>query len=106
MLARYITAKYSPVRRLRDIEKIDVADVLTVYYDDTARGKLTNQSCARQQFGARGYPTLSISRDGAVSRLSGFMRVSGRRFCPAACSSDTETTSVNLARDESARQFA
>jgi integrase len=33
-LATYIAEKYSPERRLKDIEAIDVADVLTVYYDD------------------------------------------------------------------------
>ena len=33
-LAAYIAAKYQPVRRERDIETIDVADVLSIYYDD------------------------------------------------------------------------
>jgi integrase len=33
-LAAYIAEKYSPERRLRDIESIDVADVLSVYDDD------------------------------------------------------------------------
>lgn len=42
-LARYITEKYSPVRRERLIETIDVADVLNVYYDDT-RARQANQS--------------------------------------------------------------
>ncbi|MEY9740882.1 integrase [Bradyrhizobium japonicum] len=42
-LARYITEKYSPVRRERLIETIDVADVLNVYYDDT-RTRQANQS--------------------------------------------------------------
>ncbi|MEY9127004.1 integrase [Bradyrhizobium yuanmingense] len=43
ILARYITEKYSPVRRERLIEAIDVADVLNVYYDDT-RARQANQS--------------------------------------------------------------
>ena len=33
-LAKYINDKYQPERRLRDIESIDVADVLSLYIDD------------------------------------------------------------------------
>jgi hypothetical protein len=33
-LAAYIADKYSPERRLKDIESIDVADVLSVYDED------------------------------------------------------------------------
>jgi integrase len=33
-LAEYIAAKYRPVRKTRDIEEIDVADVLAVYLED------------------------------------------------------------------------
>src|SRR5690348_11886804 len=33
-LAVYINEKYSPARRLKDVESIDVADVLSIYYDD------------------------------------------------------------------------
>jgi integrase len=33
-LSAYIAAKYSPERRVRDIEQIDVADVLSVYDED------------------------------------------------------------------------
>jgi hypothetical protein len=33
-LAAHIAAKYSPDRRLKDIESIDVADVLSVYDED------------------------------------------------------------------------
>ena len=33
-LAAYISEKYSPERRLKDIESIDVADVLSVYDED------------------------------------------------------------------------
>jgi hypothetical protein len=33
-LAAYIAEKYSPERRLKDIESIDVADVLSVYDED------------------------------------------------------------------------
>ena len=34
-LSTYITAKYKPARKERDIEAIDVADVLSIYDDDT-----------------------------------------------------------------------
>jgi hypothetical protein len=34
-LSAYITAKHSPSRKERDIEVIDVADVLSIYDDDT-----------------------------------------------------------------------
>jgi integrase len=34
-LSAYITAKYKPARKERDIEAIDVADVLSIYDDDT-----------------------------------------------------------------------
>ena len=33
-LAAYIAAKYRPSRRALDIEQIDVADVLSIYFDD------------------------------------------------------------------------
>ncbi|UGY30461.1 hypothetical protein HU675_0050575 (plasmid) [Bradyrhizobium septentrionale] len=33
-LAKYIAEKYEPERRLRDIEDIDIADVLSLYIDD------------------------------------------------------------------------
>jgi integrase len=33
-LAEYITAKYQPRRNERDIEEIDIADVLSIYFDD------------------------------------------------------------------------
>ena len=33
-LADYIANKYSPTRKARDIERIDIADVLTIYLDD------------------------------------------------------------------------
>ena len=33
-LAAYIAEKYSPDRRLKDIESIDIADVLSVYDED------------------------------------------------------------------------
>jgi integrase len=33
-LAAYIAEKYSPTRRLKDIESIDAADVLSIYYED------------------------------------------------------------------------
>src|SRR5882762_3435724 len=31
-LAKYITSKYQPSRRTRDIEDIDIADVLAIYH--------------------------------------------------------------------------
>src|SRR3954471_15786672 len=33
-LAAYIASKYRPKRKERDIEEIDIADVLSIYYDD------------------------------------------------------------------------
>ena len=33
-LADYVAAKYQPTRKARDIEEIDVADVLAIYYED------------------------------------------------------------------------
>src|SRR3954452_7721954 len=41
-LAAYIAEKYSPDRRLKDIESIDVADVLSVY-DEDCRGRQANK---------------------------------------------------------------
>jgi hypothetical protein len=42
VLAAYITQKYRPDRRERDLETIDVADVLSIYVDDRAH-KHANQ---------------------------------------------------------------
>jgi len=42
-LAAYIAEKYSPERRLKDIESIDVADVLSVY-DEDSRGRQANKA--------------------------------------------------------------
>ena len=42
-LAAYIAEKYSPERRLKDIEAIDVADVLSVY-DEDCRERQANKS--------------------------------------------------------------
>ena len=42
-LASYIAEKYAPDRRLRDIESIDVADVLSVY-DEDCRARQANQA--------------------------------------------------------------
>jgi hypothetical protein len=36
-LAEYVAAKYHPTRKERDIELIDIADVLSIYYEDTVR---------------------------------------------------------------------
>ena len=33
-LADYVAAKYQPTRKARDIEQIDIADVLAIYYED------------------------------------------------------------------------
>ena len=33
-LAAYITEKYSPARQARDVDRIDVADVLSIYLED------------------------------------------------------------------------
>jgi hypothetical protein len=41
-LAAYIAEKYSPDRRLKDIESIDVADVLSVY-DEDCRARQANK---------------------------------------------------------------
>ena len=42
-LAAYIAEKYSPTRRLKDIESIDVADVLAVY-DEDCRERQANKA--------------------------------------------------------------
>jgi integrase len=47
-LASYITGKYQPARKERDIEQIDVADVLSIY-DNDCGGRQRN----RRQFDAR-----------------------------------------------------
>jgi integrase len=47
-LADHIAAKYRPVRKTRDIESIDVADVLTIYLDDKG-----DQQADRKKFEGR-----------------------------------------------------
>src|SRR5665811_1581104 len=42
-LSAYITAKHEPARKERDIEAIDVADVLSIYDDDT-RARQVNKA--------------------------------------------------------------
>src|SRR3954452_4809320 len=42
-LAKYINSKYAPDRRLRDIEDIDIADVLSVY-DEDCRERQANKA--------------------------------------------------------------
>lgn len=54
-LARYIAEKYRPSRKTRDIDRIDIADVLTVYLND--RG---DQQADRTKF------------EGRISRLNSF----------------------------------
>ena len=34
-LAQYVAAKYEPSRKHKDIELIDIADVLSIFYDDS-----------------------------------------------------------------------
>jgi integrase len=41
-LSNYIAAKYQPKRKIRDIENIDIADVLSIYLDD--KGEVLNQT--------------------------------------------------------------
>jgi hypothetical protein len=61
-LAAYIGEKYSPDRRLKDIESIDVADVLSVYDEDCrprqANKEKFDERLARlvKWWGARCYP--------------------------------------------------
>ena len=65
-LSTYITAKYRPVRKERDIEVIDVADVLSIYDDDSRdrqvnKAKFDERLDASMIFGvARCSPTLPV----------------------------------------------
>ena len=54
-LADYIANKYRPSRKTRDIEQIDIADVLSVYLDDCG-----DDQASRRKF------------EGRLSRLNGF----------------------------------
>jgi integrase len=54
-LADYIANKYSPARKARDIERIDIADVLTIYFDDCG-----DEQADRKKF------------EGRISRLNSF----------------------------------
>ena len=54
-LADYIANKYSPARKARDIERIDIADVLTIYLDDCG-----DEQADRKKF------------EGRISRLNSF----------------------------------
>ncbi len=47
-LAAYIAAKYQPMRRERDIETIDVADVLSIYYDDRGPTRADRRTLERR----------------------------------------------------------
>src|SRR5256885_644464 len=49
-LATYIADKYSPERRLRDIEEIDVADVLSLY-DEDCRDRQANKAKLDERLG-------------------------------------------------------
>src|SRR5262245_22659918 len=42
-LAAHIRDKYTPARRLKDIESIDIGDVLSIYYED-CRERQANQA--------------------------------------------------------------
>ena len=58
-LAAYIAAKYRPVRRERDIETIDVADVLSIYYDDRGPPRADRRTLERRL----GRPKRAITGD-------------------------------------------
>lgn len=47
-LAAYIAAKYQPVRRERDIEVINIADVLSIYYDDRSSAQADRTALERR----------------------------------------------------------
>lgn len=49
-LAAYIAAKYQPERRVRDIERIDVADVLSIY-DEDRRPNMANKAKHDERMG-------------------------------------------------------
>src|SRR5262245_17769294 len=48
LLAAYITQKYRPGRRERDLDAIDVADILSVYVDDCGQ-RQSNQERFRRR---------------------------------------------------------
>jgi integrase len=51
-LEQHIAAKYQPIRREQDIEKIDVADVLSIYVDDKGPDE-NHDPVARKRFEGR-----------------------------------------------------
>src|ERR1700680_906868 len=67
-LAAYISEKYSPERRLRDIESIDVADVLSVY-DEDCRERQANKGKFDERL-ARLVKWWGGKRLSAVNRVS------------------------------------
>jgi hypothetical protein len=50
-LAGYIAAKYQPRRKIRDIEEIDIADVLSIYYDDCREAKRISPNSTNESRG-------------------------------------------------------
>jgi integrase len=65
-LAEYIAAKYQPVRKERDIERIEIADVLSVY-DEDCGGRQAN----RAQFDARLQRLNNFFGDKKLSEVTG-----------------------------------
>ena len=65
-LAEYIAAKYRPQRKARDIEAIDIADVLTIYLDDKG-----DEQANRKKFEGR---ILRLNSFGAAVRFRTYRR--------------------------------
>jgi integrase len=82
-LADYIAAKYRPQRKARDIEAIDIADVLTIYLDDKGdeqanRKKFEGRILRLNSFwGGRALSDISTSscKDYAKSRGARWIRL-------------------------------
>lgn len=72
LLATYISEKYSPGRQIRDLELIDIADVLSIYVEDCAT-RHTDQKKFLSRIGR-----LNEFWGGMV--LSGVMASSCRRY--------------------------
>jgi integrase len=84
-LARYITSKYQPPRRTRDIEDIDIADVLAIYhahregaYTGTRAGSIASASPYRED--GRSYVDLE---HGIFYRLAQGQAATKKRQPPA-----------------------
>jgi hypothetical protein len=55
-LAEHVALKYQPSRKERDIELIDVADVLTIYLDDTGPRQASRAKFEARIGAARSWP--------------------------------------------------